>query len=278
MRDPHISRRLILWPLHCPHPLYHLQLNDETSFLYHMADVHGLTIKSCLSKRHQNESSEPSMQQLPNVLGTKRKSPIQSIDEERTAKQSKSETRHTLWQTFTSGSTKSGATTSASQISEIPIIDLVAVEDTHSPFNPSAGGLTLLSDGDDFQPIDDILQIQQHMLPDRPEPKESSLVIDDDESQTSLPGDDALFSTFLRPRSPSGSGSGNIDQSNHTSSHTFENITSNITTPKSIHASAAKSSDLLDTTEDDSGTNSCPKKTSCYSSITPTQGNNEAQG
>jgi len=238
--------RAICWPLQCPHPLCHLQLDDETSFLYHMVDVHGLTIKSCLNKRHQNESSEPFVQQLPNVLGTKRKGSIESTDEERATKQSKSDMRHTLRQTSTSESTESGATASTSQRPDIPVIDLVAVEDTYSPLTSSASGLTLLSDGDGFQPIDDILHIQQHMLPDRLEPEDSLPVVDDDDSQTSLLDDDALFSLFLRSRSPSSSGSENIDQSNHTISRALESISSDI---PSIHASAVTSTDLLDTTE-----------------------------
>lgn len=89
------------WPLQCPHPLYHLPLDDEISFLYHMVDVHGLTIKSCSNKRYGNESSEPFVQQLPDVLGTKRKGSIESIDEERATKQSKSDIRFTLRQSST---------------------------------------------------------------------------------------------------------------------------------------------------------------------------------
>ncbi len=148
--------RAICWPLQCPHPLCHLHLDDETSFLYHMVDVHGLTVKSCTSDRHRNESSEPFVQQFPNVPRTKRKGSTESIDEERAAKQSKSDMRHTLRQASTSELTESDATAATSQRPDIPVIDVIVVEDTYSPPKSSASGLTLLSDGDGFQPVDDI--------------------------------------------------------------------------------------------------------------------------
>ncbi len=84
------------------------------------------------------------------------------------------------------------------------------------------------------------------MLPDMLELEDSLAVVDDDNSLTSLLEDDALFSLFLRSRSPSSSGSENIDQSNHTISRAFESIPSDI---PSILASAVTSSDLLNTTE-----------------------------
>lgn len=133
-----------------------------------------------------------------------------------------------------------------SQRPDIPIIDLIAVEDTYSPLKSSASGLTLLSDGDSFQPINDILHHQQHMLPDRLEAGDSLPVIDNDDSQTSLLDDDALFSLFLCSRSSSSSGSEKIDQSNHTISRALGSMFLDV---PSIYMSDVTSTDLSDITE-----------------------------
>ena len=62
------------WPLKCPHPLCSLQLQDETSFLYHLSDVHSLQMspwmrKSCQSERH----SEPLVHWIVDTTCQKRR-------------------------------------------------------------------------------------------------------------------------------------------------------------------------------------------------------------
>ena len=41
------------WPLICPHPLCSLTLNDETSFLYHLSDVHSLRMSPHINNNQQ---------------------------------------------------------------------------------------------------------------------------------------------------------------------------------------------------------------------------------
>lgn len=43
------------WPLKCPHPLCSQQLDDETLFLYHLSDVHGLRMNPQVKKYQQQE-------------------------------------------------------------------------------------------------------------------------------------------------------------------------------------------------------------------------------
>ena len=45
------------WPLRCPHPLCDLQLQDETSFFYHLSDVHVLKMSPYQSKIWQQGRS-----------------------------------------------------------------------------------------------------------------------------------------------------------------------------------------------------------------------------
>ena len=50
---PHLQ--VARWPLTCPHPLCDLQLNDERLFLFHLRDTHDLRISQYL--QNQNEKS-----------------------------------------------------------------------------------------------------------------------------------------------------------------------------------------------------------------------------
>lgn len=44
------------WPCHCPFPLCNIRLTDETSFLYHLNDVHGFRMHQRLTPIKREES------------------------------------------------------------------------------------------------------------------------------------------------------------------------------------------------------------------------------
>jgi hypothetical protein len=61
------------WPSNCPHPLCSLQLDNETAFLYHLSDVHGLGATQYVQKRSQQErNSKDFVLYNPNAAGRKR--------------------------------------------------------------------------------------------------------------------------------------------------------------------------------------------------------------
>jgi len=139
--------------------LYYFQLNNKTLFLYYIVDIYSLTIKSSLNKHYQNKSSESFIQQLSNILEIKQKSFIKSIDKKRATKQNKSDIKYILQQTSTNESTESNTTASIFQKSDISVIDFVVVKNIYSLLTLSANRFILLSDRDNFQSINNILNI-----------------------------------------------------------------------------------------------------------------------
>ena len=191
--------------------LYYLQLNNKTLFLYYIVDIYSLTIKSSFNKHYQNKSSESFVQQLSNILEIKQKSFIKSIDKKRATKQNKSDIKYILQQTSTNKSTENNTTVSIFQKSDISVIDLVVVENIYSLLILSANRFILLSDRDNFQPINNILNIQQYILSDSLKSENSLLIVNNNNSQISLLDNNTLFFLFLHLQSFSSFDSKNID-------------------------------------------------------------------
>lgn len=191
--------------------LYYFQLNNKTLFLYYIVDIYSLTIKSSFNKHYQNKSSESFVQQLSNILEIKQKSFIKSIDKKRATKQNKSDIKYILQQTSTNKSTENNTTVSIFQKSDISVIDLVVVENIYSLLILSANRFILLSDRDNFQPINNILNIQQYILSDSLKSENSLLIVNNNNSQISLLDNNTLFFLFLHLQSFSSFDSKNID-------------------------------------------------------------------
>ncbi len=151
------------------------------------------------------------MQQLSNILEIKQKSFIKSIDKKRATKQNKSDIKYILQQTSTNKSTENNTTVSIFQKSDISVIDLVVVENIYSLLILSANRFILLSDRDNFQPINNILNIQQYILSDSLKSENSLLIVNNNNSQISLLDNNTLFFLFLHLQSFSSFDSKNID-------------------------------------------------------------------
>ena len=75
------------WPLQCPHPLCVLQLDDEKSFLYHLSDVHSLQISLHMNRLQQKEhDSGLLINWTPNTTSQKRKRAAVDEQERRPSK------------------------------------------------------------------------------------------------------------------------------------------------------------------------------------------------
>jgi hypothetical protein len=61
------------WPSNCPHPLCNLQLDDETAFLHHLSDMHGLRATRKLRVRSQEHNPKDFVPHDPKAAGQKRK-------------------------------------------------------------------------------------------------------------------------------------------------------------------------------------------------------------
>jgi len=151
------------------------------------------------------------VQQLSNILEIKQKSFIKSIDKKRATKQNKSDIKYILQQTSTNKSTENNTTVSIFQKSDISVIDLVVVENIYSLLILSANRFILLSDRDNFQPINNILNIQQYILSDSLKSENSLLIVNNNNSQISLLDNNTLFFLFLHLQSFSSFDSKNID-------------------------------------------------------------------
>ncbi len=240
----------ICWPLYCSYSLCYLQLNNETLFLYYIIDVYSLTIKLYLNKIHQGRNPRPFVDHVFNILEIKRKSGSEDGTGERAPKRSRCDVRDTLRQSLSSETLDS--TISMSQMLEIPVIDLVFQENQYSPLKPSASGLTLTPDKDNFYKIEDALRAQEPEMLDRLDFRESFSDNNGDNSGSLFSGENALFFLFLRSRSPSFSGFEDVNnnsESDYARCCKHGSLASDITLLQSNNFFAEKNSDVLNTIE-----------------------------
>jgi len=135
---------------------------------------------------------------------------------------------------------------------DIPVIDLAAGNESQCPLKQSASGLTLSLGEDRFLLIDDVLQLQQHIAPNKLETARTFSENGEDPLETSLPDEDALFSLFSRSRSPSHSG---LEDINHDGEGDKEypkyrdDSRSDVRSPESVYSLPEISAGLTETVE-----------------------------
>jgi len=201
------------WPSTCPHPLCSLELSDELSFLYHLNDVHSLRMSAHMTKcRLPGRTLEPLIKWTTDITSQKRKrqdgdgqelrpskrttgplkinwrneqSPDQSLDQE------------TPDRTRSASSPGSSKASFTGEVADVDPKDLPELTYSESMSPPNTEELHSI---EDLCASEDVRQKELHdeveWLRDLSEAK-----FDEDESQ--LPGEDSLFSQYLRSRSPS---------------------------------------------------------------------------
>ena len=200
------------WPLECPHPLCSLQLHDETLFLYHLSDVHSLRMSPNMKKCQPiGCNSKPLINWTPDKASHKRKRQATDGLDPRPLKRTKGPLQikwGNKWPLNQSlnrkspdqaqamlspGSFKASITQAASN--DLQDLPQLTYSESMSP-----------PDTDELQPMDDlslnqgVLQKELHSEPkwlrDLPETHTPG-------QKFPLPGEDALFSQYLRSQSPS---------------------------------------------------------------------------
>lgn len=182
------------WPLQCPHPLCSLHISDEKNFLYHLSDSHSLKTRRLDIRRSQKQTTWGTfIGWNPKDVGQKRN----REDEEDTllSRQRKQQ---------------KGSENSPKEIGFIPPIlpseeSTVSISQTPELASSSSISLPQL----DMLPVLDTLDSSRNKQWNRPY-NEPDLV--DRLSETDVdafipqsPDEGALFSQFLRSRSPSSS-------------------------------------------------------------------------
>ena len=201
------------WPLRCPHPLCSLLVPDETSFLYHLSDIHGLQMSPQVGKSWQSERhSEPLVKWIPDTASHKRKRQDRDGQDLQPSKRSKDPLqlhwRHKQSPDLSRGR-KAPDKTQATQSpgsSQTSFTHVVTDEDIQDLPELTYSESMSPPDTDELHSMDDLclsqnvlqkeLQSELEFLSDAPEAKS-------DEHGSPLPGEDVLFSQYLRSRSPS---------------------------------------------------------------------------
>ena len=201
------------WPLECPHPLCSLQLDDETLFLYHLSDVHSLRMSPNVKRCQTERNSKPLNNWKPTVVSHKRKKqdtdgpdlqPLKRTkgslqikwDNERSPDQSLDRgTADQAQAMLSSESFKASITQAATHNHDLRDLPELTYSESMSP-----------PDTDELHSFDalglsqDVLQRELHSelrwSMDLPETHTH-------EHKSPLPVKDALFSQYLRSRSPS---------------------------------------------------------------------------
>lgn len=230
------------WPLKCPHPLCHLQLDNETLFLFHLRDVHGLRMSQCRSKcQQQKRNSEPLIGWTPDTASQKRKRQDGDERKSRPSQRSKGPvgisqgnepTPHqSLERQAPDGIHQ---TISPHMLSEVSFTDISADDTSQDLPELTHSESTSPPDADGFHSMDDIIlsgNFQPIEVHDKPEWLRAFPETNFDGSKTLSPDDSALFSMYLRSRSSSPSylatrstGNNNINSSIHSHTVTLSNI------------------------------------------------------
>lgn len=196
------------WPLRCPHPLCSLDLQDETSFLYHLSDIHGLKTSSHTSKCWQQQrSSTDFIKWTSHTASQKRKSPGSNGQDPGPSKRNKGlpkvdwSNNLSPYYSLDEEASHKSQTMPPHMIFQVPFIDLSAGDSPQDLPKLTHSGPSSPPDSDDFYLIEDFdpgKTIHQKEISDKAERS-----IDSGEKKDPVADDDALFSQYLRSRSPS---------------------------------------------------------------------------
>lgn len=242
------------WPLKCPHPLCSQQLNDETSFLYHLSDVHSLRLSPRVKKYQQQERiSEPLINWTPDTASQKRKRQDGSEQKLQSRKRNKGVLKTNYsneqypHQSLDPKAPDAILTASSRMSSEISFTDTAAddnpqdlLELTHSePTSPPDADESYMTT--DISPSENFLE----RLNDLPETKT-------DECELPSLAHDALFSLYLRSRSPSCSlAKGICDNNNNNNNNNDGSLASQTVTLSDICLSTVEDIHLAESIDYD---------------------------
>ena len=198
------------WPLECPHPLCSLQLPDETMFLYHLDDVHSLRMSPNMNKRRlTGRNSEPLVNWTPGTASHKRKRQDRGGQDLRSPKRTKGplqiklrieqssdlsldrKTPDRAQATASGGSSEASITQAATDDDPQDLPDMVYSK----PMSPP--------DTDELHSMDTLCLNQNFLQKELNSELRDLPETNTDEHESSLPGEDALFSQYLHSRSPS---------------------------------------------------------------------------
>ena len=201
------------WPLKCPHPLCSLQLQDETSFLYHLSDVHSLQMSPYMRKSWQSERySEPLVHWIVDTTCQKRRR--EHGDEQDLGPLKRSNDPLQTNRSTELSSRQSLDLKTPNRIQATPLPGSSAASFTHVGTVEDAQDLPELTYSESMSPPDtdelhsmDDLCLSQNVLHTELHSELGSLrdlsETKSNEHGSPLPGQDALFSQYLRSRSPS---------------------------------------------------------------------------
>ncbi len=200
------------WPLECPHPLCSLQLLDETLFLYHLSDVHSLRISPHMNKcRPKGRNSEPLIDWTPDTASHKRrqvrdKADLRPPKRTKGPLQIKCRNEQSPDQSLDRNPPDRAQATPSPGSSEVSITPAATDDDPQDLPELTYSESMSPPDTDKLHSMDDlclsqnVLQKELHSelewFPDLPETNPN-------EHEFQMPGEDALFSQYLRSRSPS---------------------------------------------------------------------------
>ncbi len=71
----HLKTHLVTvcWPRQCPHPSYSLEIESETSFLYHLHDIHHLQMSASLQRSWSNKHDRKELIWTPEGMSQQEK-------------------------------------------------------------------------------------------------------------------------------------------------------------------------------------------------------------
>ena len=197
------------WPLRCPHPLCSLHISDEGTFLYHLSDSHSLRTRRLEIKRSQKQTNSGTFVGWKlNAVGQKRRRKDEA--EALLSRQNKRHKGSTLTENslteieFVSPiSPSEGSTISISQTCELPYSPSISLP--QMDMLPSLDNSGLSRHGQRSQPNNEPNWVNRRSETD----VDVSISQPPDDVSVSIPqspDEGALFSQFLRSRSPSSSG------------------------------------------------------------------------
>jgi len=202
-----------------------LDLQDETSFLYHFSDIHGLKISSHTSKCwQQRRSSTDFINRTSYIASQKRKSLGSNGQDRGSSKRNKDFSKIdwsnnlSFYYSLDEEASHKTQTMPSHMMSKVPFIDLSAGGSPQDLPKLTYSGPSSPPDSDDFYLIEDFdpcKTIYQMEVSDKAERS-----IDFGEKKDPVADEDALFSQYLRSRSPSCSSvKGNNDDTRDGSIH-----------------------------------------------------------
>lgn len=195
------------WPMKCPHPLCNLHVHDEKSFRYHLSDVHSLSMNHRTDITRQEGCILDPLIWTTGSASRKRKRQEKCKQESQLPKRNKEPLRinyeheQGFDQSFNEKTSDGIQTPSVSVSSEVPLIDMNSDDDQYNL--PS-----LVSNETDSVPDDIVLPSVDCLLSNEKiqteEPQKELLAESEHDKRGSLSSqEDALFSLYLRSRSPS---------------------------------------------------------------------------